>query len=483
MSTQQVRALWKDGKTAEALVEAWRAYDAAPHGNDEKYYVARLLREDPELFTADRVDNLRTLLSDPKIDPSTISGAGWRHLLRDTDLFAPGRDAAAMAAEFETNALVLTLLTEDCVAAHRAETALTQVRRWLLLEDRWRDFPKLSEALAAQAALNEGAWLFDAEERARLAEAPQAIRRAYLPDRPGPAEAGAFDHAVTRAVAAQYEGWPYPAWRRVLAAPPSSLAKDVRGRDPDGPDTIPTPADILIAGCGTGRQTAMIALRYPKDHLTSIDISEASLAYARERCAASGLSGIEFRILDLHAVETLGRQFDAILCTGVLHHLPDPEAGWEALNRVLRPGGVMHVMVYSRVARMRIMAWRKALGDLTRRTVDDDLLREIRGRLMALPQSAIPKNRDFQTLAGVHDLLMHRHEDPFDIPRIRRALERMGLELIQFELPTAKIRAAYRANHPDDPLRRDYAGWTEMERKDPSMFAAMYDLWCRKPLA
>jgi 2-polyprenyl-3-methyl-5-hydroxy-6-metoxy-1,4-benzoquinol methylase len=49
--------------------------------------------------------------------------------------------------------------------------------------------------------------------------------------------------------------------------------------------------------------------------------------------------------LDLHKISELGQQFDAIYCSGVLHHLPDPEQGWAALTAVLRTGGVIRIAV------------------------------------------------------------------------------------------------------------------------------------------
>ncbi len=82
----------------------------------------------------------------------------------------------------------------------------------------------------------------------------------------------------------------------------------------------------------------------------------------------------------------------------------------------------------------------------------------------------------------MHDLLLHRHEDPFDVPRIRRGIERLGLSLIGFVLPTGAHRARYRREHPGDPLFRDYESWAALEKSEPFLFAAMYEFWCRKPL-
>ena len=59
---------------------------------------------------------------------------------------------------------------------------------------------------------------------------------------------------------------------------------------------------------------------------------------------------------DLLRLDGWDRQFDAIVCTGVLHHLEDPLAGWRRLLRLLRPGGVMLVGLYSETARRGIVA-------------------------------------------------------------------------------------------------------------------------------
>ena len=50
----------------------------------------------------------------------------------------------------------------------------------------------------------------------------------------------------------------------------------------------------------------------------------------------------------------IGRLFDQVVCTGVLHHLPDPDFGLRALRDVLQPNGAMRLMVYARYGRTGI---------------------------------------------------------------------------------------------------------------------------------
>jgi SAM-dependent methyltransferase len=477
--------LEEDGCSAEALALGWQALEQAPGNAEAKRLVSRLLKREPGLGEPGRRGDLARLLADPDVDPLHIAPAGWHILMAAGGILA---DASAepetVARTLEADSLALQLLGACPVTMLDAELALTRVRRWLLLHERAAEFPELIAALTAQAAHNGGAWPFDEAEGARLERDPASpIAAAYLPRRDPSAGPSAFDDPVTRRVADQYREWPYPDWSRVAAVPGTTIPQLVEKLDGGRPSGLPVAGELLIAGCGTGREAAINAMRFPDARITAIDVSETSLAYAAERCRALGLGGIGFRLLDLHRVETLGKAFDYIVASGVLHHLPDPEAGWARLAAVLRPGGAMQVMVYSKIARLNVRAAQSFIADLRDRPVTDDLLREVRQRLIEKGRRFIAGSSDFYTLAGVHDLLVHRHEDPFDVPRIVRALDSLGLELLAFDLPTPFDRAAYRKDHPHDPGFRDVAAWAALEKKQTSLFSGMYKFWCRKPRA
>jgi SAM-dependent methyltransferase len=472
------------GRNAEALAEAWRAYDREG-GGEAKAAVVRLLSRYPEEADPARETEIAALLGDPDVDPLYVAAAGWRLALRGgAPLAAPDEDPSALARRIEAHPLTLRLLEEHYVSHLEAEIPLTRLRRWLLLSGRWAEHPRLVAALAAQARHHGGAWLFEADEEARLdALAGTPVAAAYrpepTPDPPGPAPE--FADSVTRAVAEQYRHWPYPVWTRAMALQPQTLPEAVEKRDAGRPSGLPAAADLLIAGCGTGREAALRAMTFPDAAVWAIDISPTSLAYAAERCRALGLDRIHFRLLDLHRAPELGRRFHFIECAGVLHHLPDPEAGWATLAEALRPGGIMRVMVYSKIARLAVQAARALVADIAAGPIDEARLREARRRLIASAPHLLASSRDFYTLGGVHDLLLHRHEDPFDIPRLGRALDRLGLELLAFELPTPLARARYRRDRPEDPLFRDLEAMAALERREPSLFRGMYSLWCRKP--
>lgn len=458
------------------MTQAWGALGFNPEGRAEKGLIAKLLRLYPGLIRPERERDLIRLLADPEIEPTYLAAAGWRLVLGGERL---RHEAAAAADRLEHDELALRLLEETYVTVLEAERALSAVRRWLLLAREADRYPRLTSALAAQALHNGGAWPFDDDEREALTtQSGQAIVAAYLPPRFSGQPSIAYENPVTEQVAEQYRLWPYPLWGRMTVPLPTSLAATIEQVDPGGGPEPPSAPEILVAGCGTGRQAALLAKRYPESRITAIDISEVSLAYARERCA--GLD-IEFRLLDLHRVAELGRSFDFISCTGVLHHLPGPEAGWEALTSVLRTGAVMQVMVYSRLARLAVRAAQAQIGDLIGPRIDDDLLRAVRKRLIEKKPELLERWIDFYTLGGVHDLLLHRHEDAFDIPRVKRAIERLGLDLLAFKLPTPAQEAEYRRDWPGDPLLRNLARLAAFEQSRPFTFVGMYDIWCRKP--
>jgi 2-polyprenyl-3-methyl-5-hydroxy-6-metoxy-1,4-benzoquinol methylase len=481
------RALWAEHRPQSALETAWAAFDLDPCNGSAKRLLVALLWNFPSELSPQRQQAFLGLLSDREIDPEDLGPAGWDLVLRKHALVGgPGEaDLGGLAEAVASDELALTLLREAPVPSPTAERLLTRLRRWLLLSDEWRRQPGLTSALSVQASLNGGAWSFDEAERACLDAADGAPTAAYLPRPPvATATEGEAVHPVTKAVTSQYEGWPYPAWTRITRPEPRRLPDVIQRMCAHAARHLPVDARILIAGCGTGRQAAQVASTYPDAAVTAVDVSQASLDYARRQCAALGIDGVEFSRLDLHDVAQLGRQFDVIYCGGVLHHLPDPERGLAALADVLRPHGVMKLAVYSQVARLLIVGARRFISDLTQKPVDDELLREVRRRFLDRPKqpllAEITRGRDFATLAGTHDLLLHRHEDPFDVTRVERALGCTGLRLLSFELSSPWLAAQYDAMFPGDPKHRDFNSWRSFEMRHPRAFAGTYQFWCRK---
>jgi SAM-dependent methyltransferase len=113
-------------------------------------------------------------------------------------------------------------------------------------------------------------------------------------------------------------------------------------------DTLFPPGSyILEAGCGTGSQTIIISGQNPDCNFLSVDISQASLAIARERILSASLispSRIMFQEADIHALPYEDETFDHIFICFVLEHLTSPLIALVELRRVLKTAGSITVI-------------------------------------------------------------------------------------------------------------------------------------------
>jgi len=195
--------------------------------------------------------------------------------------------------------------------------------------------------------------------------------------------------------------------------------------------------DILVAGCGTS-QAARHALREPNSHVTGIDISEASLDHTRMLKEEYQLDNLELYQLPLEQVDSLGRQFDLIVCTGVLHHLPDPDAGLTALRGVLSADGAMHLMVYAAYGRAGVYMLQEYCRRLDVRATDDELV-EL-GAMLGVVQPEHPladvlrKAKDFRTPAAMADALLHPQDRAYTVPELYDWLESCGVSFGRWQL-------------------------------------------------
>ena len=188
--------------------------------------------------------------------------------------------------------------------------------------------------------------------------------------------------------------------------------------------------EILIAGCGTS-QAARHALRQPGARVIGIDISETSLRHTRDLQAKYRLDNLELHQIPIERVQELGRSFDQIVSTGVLHHLPDADAGLRALRHVLRPHGALHVMVYAPYGRAGIYMMQEYCRLLGVRGSDGDLkdLAATLGVLSAEHPIAgvLRRAKDFREPAAMADALLHPLDRAFTVPQIYAWLDRCGL--------------------------------------------------------
>jgi len=188
--------------------------------------------------------------------------------------------------------------------------------------------------------------------------------------------------------------------------------------------------EILVAGCGTS-QAARHAIRQPTAQVTGIDISTTSLHHTRELKRKYNLKNLHIHELPLERVGKLGRQFDKIICTGVLHHLADPEAGLQALRAVLKPEGAMHLMVYARYGRTGIymlQEYARLLGISASEGEIEDLLAVLREIPRGHPlDHLLRQSPDFHHPGALADALLNPRDRAYSVPELFDFIARCGL--------------------------------------------------------
>jgi len=106
----------------------------------------------------------------------------------------------------------------------------------------------------------------------------------------------------------------------------------------------PAGSRVLEAGCGIGAQTVILAKNSPEAQITSLDISEDSLARAEQMALKEGLTNVTFRQGDIFHLPFEPASFDHIFVCFVLEHLIEPRRALEQLRPLLKEGGTLTVI-------------------------------------------------------------------------------------------------------------------------------------------
>ncbi|MEM9385990.1 MAG: class I SAM-dependent methyltransferase [Pseudomonadota bacterium] len=235
----------------------------------------------------------------------------------------------------------------------------------------------------------------------------------------------------------QYEELPYPPRdpaheRHRLKFVPMDQLASINARCFRGARDLTAGMRVLVAGGGTGDSTVYLAeqLRDCSPHIVHLDLSATSIEVARQRLSIRGLDNVHFvqgSLLDVRPDE-LGH-FDYINCSGVLHHLADPDAGLRALVGVLAPEGCMGLMVYAqygRTAHYQIQALMRLVNAEARSRVEKlSNLRRSLGSLhphhwLRFSEHVAPTNDGNGELgdSGLYDIYLHEKDRAYTIPQV-----------------------------------------------------------------
>jgi len=109
---------------------------------------------------------------------------------------------------------------------------------------------------------------------------------------------------------------------------------------------------VLDIGCGTGASTLAAAGQVgPGGRVTGADISPVMLEAARRRADEAGCDTVDFLVADAQTHGFEPGAFDAIISRFGVMFFADPVAAFANMAQALRPGGRMHVICWSGMAR------------------------------------------------------------------------------------------------------------------------------------
>ena len=444
------------------------------------------------------------------------------HATQSTDA---GALDSFLANPLESSALLHAMLSSSHIADHDLERLFTRLRRHLLMqvtpsmsdEREDNDVPALYCYLAQQCFINEYVYFETAQEiehfQLLLGRLTTAIERegkipaslviavaCYVPlhsvlgaqsllQREWPSEVASVlkqqiqepleelalrasipsltstENTVSLEVQRMYEENPYPRWVRLpKETSAQTLNARLRSLFPSGAfragvdDRSP---EILVAGCGTGQHPIDTARGRKGAKVLAIDLSMASLSYAKRKTAELGIENIEYAQADLLKLGSLGRTFDVVESSGVLHHLENPFEGWQVLLSLLKPHGLMALGFYSKIARRDIVTVRDMIAKEGVGSSAQEI-RAYRKHLLELKDSGdfgmAISSSDFFSTSACRDLLFHVQEHRMTLPVLSDFFKENDLNFLGFEIDSSETRS-YKSRFPNDPSATDLNNW------------------------
>ena len=289
---------------------------------------------------------------------------------------------------------------------------------------------------------------------------------------------------VSQKVRAQYEENPYPRWVKTGIPTTTKSISDICFESnldlhSKSIKNIIAP-EILIAGCGTGQHSIVAASHFSNCQITAVDLSLASIAYAKRKTNELGITNLKYLQADILNLNQLQKKFDIIESVGVLHHMDDPMLGWEILTKILRPGGLMKIGLYSELGRQHILKIRNEIKSMKIGTSKIEItdFRQYLAESNEEDHKQLTKSSEFYSLSMLRDLIFHVQEHRFTLLQIKKCLDKLGLKFCGFT--NKKQILNFRKFYRKDEDICDLALWHQYENSNPKAFAGMYQFWCQK---
>lgn len=156
-------------------------------------------------------------------------------------------------------------------------------------------------------------------------------------------------------------GYPEPELSRV---PEASVESFAGVANPHALGRIEQGARVLDLGCGAGTDLLIAAQMVgPAGTAVGVDMTRPMLERARASAAAMGLSNVALHESLIESVPVPDESVDVVISNGVVDLVPDKDAVFDEIDRVLRRGGrlqIADVVIHTEVAedaRDRIDLW------------------------------------------------------------------------------------------------------------------------------
>ena len=295
---------------------------------------------------------------------------------------------------------------------------------------------------------------------------------------------GKIENEVSKKVRLQYEKNPYPRWRYTYKILPDNFVSWLNQEiKPNNIELInkSNKFDILVAGCGTGSHILSTS-RYKNSKIVGVDLSLASLGYAKRKVEELGIKNIEFLHADILQLNKLNKKFDIIESAGTLHHMSDPIEGFKVLYDLLKPNGFLRIGLYSEIARMHIVEAREIIKKRKIIGSNENIKKfrqEIINEKLGKNLQKVFNTSDFYSLSMVRDLFFHVQELRFTIPQISKIINDFNLEFLGFYIKDSYKRKFSRM-FPEDIKNLSLDNWDQFEKSNPDSFFNMYQFWMRK---
>lgn len=174
---------------------------------------------------------------------------------------------------------------------------------------------------------------------------------------------------------------------------------------------------VVEVGCGTGQMSLYLAA--PDRLVVGADLTRESLRLGTAAARRFGIGSVVFVETDLSRAGLRAQAFDVVYCSGVLHHTPNPRAAFGHVAKLARPGGIVLVGLYHRIARIPTR-FRRAVARLSgeRWIAGDRVLDDRAGEAE-------------RHTAWLRDQYRHPEEHSHSLGEVRRWMAENGVEYLR----------------------------------------------------